>query len=157
MVTWLRHLARALVVSAALAAPASAQTAPPPESEVARLVWSTLIALDHANRTGNYTVLRDLASSGFREVNDAARLGGVFAATRDLPLGRVVLHAPRLGAAPEIDEEGVLRLRGRIPMRPEPILFDMLFVPEGGGWRLLGLSVARGAATDPAETGTAGD
>jgi len=155
MVTWLRHVARAVLLSAALAAPASAQTAPPPESEVARLIWGTLIALDHANRTGNYTVLRDLSASGFRAVNDAARLAGVFARTRDLPLGRVVLHAPQLSAAPEIGEEGALRLRGSIPMRPEPVLFDMLFVQEAAEWRLLGLSVARGGASVPEEEGAA--
>ena len=156
MVTAVRRVARAALLSAALATSATAQTAPPPESEVARLVWGTLVALDHANRTGNYTVLRDLSASGFREVNDAARLAGIFAATRDLPLGRSVLHAPRLGAAPEIGEDGALRLRGRIPMRPEPVLFDMLFVQEGGDWRLLGLSVARGAEPDPGETGPEG-
>jgi hypothetical protein len=148
-------MARAVLLSTALAAPATAQTAPPPESEVARLVWGTLIALDHANRTGNYTVLRDLAASGFREVNDAARLAGVFAPTRDLPLGRAVLHAPQLSAAPAIGEEGALRLTGSIPMRPEPVLFDMLFVQEAAEWRLMGLSVGRGGAPDPEENGAA--
>jgi len=155
MVTWPRHAARAVLLSAALAAPAAAQTAPPPESEVARLVWGTLIALDHANRTGNYTVLRDLSERGFHAANDAARLAGVFARTRDLPLGRVVLHAPQLTGSPEIGEDGALRLRGRIPMRPEAVLFDMLFAQEGAEWRLSALSVGRGEATVPDDAGEA--
>lgn len=145
MVTWLRHVARGVLLSAALAAPATSQTAPPPETEVARLIWGTLIALDHANRTGNYTVLRDLSASGFRESNDAARLTGLFARTRDLPLGQAVLYAPQLSAAPEIGEDGLLRLNGRIPMRPDPVLFEMLFAQTGADWRLFGLSVGRGA------------
>jgi len=155
MVTWPRHAARAVLLSAALAAPAAAQTALPPESEVARLVWGTLIALDHANRTGNYTVLRDLSERGFHAANDAARLAGVFARTRDLPLGRVVLHAPQLTGSPEIGEDGSLRLRGRIPMRPEAVLFDMLFAQEGAEWRLSALSVGRGEATVPDDAGEA--
>ncbi|MDZ7710346.1 MAG: hypothetical protein U5K36_09975 [Roseovarius sp.] len=144
MVTWLRYAVRAVLLSAALAAPATAQTAPPPESEVARLIWSTLIALDHANRTGNYTVLRDLSAPGFRDANDAARLAGVFARTRDLPLGQAVLYAPQLSAAPGIGEDGLLRLNGRIPMRPDAVLFEMLFAQAGTEWRLFGLSVGRG-------------
>ncbi|MFB9151448.1 hypothetical protein [Roseovarius ramblicola] len=116
---------------------------------MARLIWGTLTALGHANRTGNYTVLRDLAASGFRAANDAARLAGVFARNRDLPLGRAVLYAPQLSVAPEIAEDGTLRLQGRIPMRPEAVLFDMLFVQEDAEWRLLGLSVGRGGPTAP--------
>jgi len=134
-----------------LAAPATAQTqtAPPPRGEVARLGWGTLTALGHANRTGNYTVLRDLAAPGFRAANDAARLAAVFARNRDLPLGRAVLYAPQLSAAPAIAEDGTLRLQGRVPMRPEAILFDMLFVREGAEWRLQGLSVGRSPAPAP--------
>jgi hypothetical protein len=153
MVTWLRVVARAALLSAVLAAPATAQTAPPSKGEVARLVWTTLIALDHANRTGNYTVLRDLSAPGFRAANDAARLAGVFARTRDLPLGRVVLYAPQMAVPPEIVEDGALRLRGRIPMRPEAVLFDMLFAQQGVDWRLLGLSVGRGEPSVPEESG----
>lgn len=144
-------MARAVILSAALATSATAQAAPPPESEVARLIWGTLIALDHANRTGNYTVLRDLSAPGFREVNDAARLAGVFARTRDLPLGGVVLHAPQLSAAPEIGEDGALRLSGLIPMRPAPVLFDIQFEQVAAEWRLLGLSVGRGDPSVPQE------
>ena len=38
-----------------------------------------LIAVNHGNLTGNYTVLRDLGSDRFRQQNDAARLAAVFA------------------------------------------------------------------------------
>jgi hypothetical protein len=45
------------------------------------LIRSTLLALDQANKTGNYTVLRDLGSPGFHS-NTAARLAEIFAAQR---------------------------------------------------------------------------
>ena len=82
MVNRLRAAVGAALLSLALAAPATAQTAPPPEGEVARLIWSTLIALDHANRTGNYTVLRDLSADG---VSRGERCG---------PAGRCVCADP---------------------------------------------------------------
>ena len=42
------------------------------------LVRSSLLALDHANKTGNYKVLRDISAPGF-QVNDAAKLSEIFA------------------------------------------------------------------------------
>jgi len=36
------------------------------------LIRTTLIALNHANRTGNYTVLRDLSAPAFARTNHAA-------------------------------------------------------------------------------------
>lgn len=132
-----------------LALPTTAQTATPDSAEAAQLVWSTLVALDQANRTGNYTVLRDLAAPDFRDANDAARLAFIFAATRDLPLRRAMLYPVALSEPPQLGETGLLRLHGRLPMRPEPILFDMLFQNLPDGWRILAISLSSGADDPP--------
>src|ERR1700737_4928005 len=42
------------------------------------LIRSSLLALDQANKTGNYTVLRDIGAPGFQS-NTAAALRGLFA------------------------------------------------------------------------------
>lgn len=141
MVNHIRAALSAVLFSAVLTVSATAQTAPPSESEATRLIWSTLLAIDHANRTGNYTVLRDLGATEFRDANDAARLADVFMGTRDLPLGQAILYRPQLSAAPIIEEDGLLRLSGRIPMRPDAVLFDILFAQAGTDWLLFGLSV----------------
>src|SRR4051812_18904799 len=86
--------AAALVAALATASPLVAQPATPPPAgqqqapaeqpiEIDRngvliLIRSTLLALDHANRTGNYTVLRDLGAPGFYTANTAARLAEIF-------------------------------------------------------------------------------
>ncbi len=46
------------------------------------LIRSTLITLNDANRSGNYTVLRDLASPEFQGNNTAADLSQIFADLR---------------------------------------------------------------------------
>ena len=95
-----RLILRSLMVVAALAVAgtsgvaqeAKQQPKPPPGARpptpapidrngVLILIRSTLFALDHANKTGNYTVLRDLGSPGFQS-NNAARLAEIFAAER---------------------------------------------------------------------------
>jgi hypothetical protein len=50
---------------------------------VLMLIRSSLLALDQANKTGNYTVLRDLGSPGFQAGNTAARLSEIFAQQRN--------------------------------------------------------------------------
>ena len=46
------------------------------------LIKNALISVNQGNLTGNYTVLRDLASPGFRERNSASDLGSIFANLR---------------------------------------------------------------------------
>jgi len=124
---------------------ASAGSPPAPDrQETARLVWTTLIAIDHANRTGNYSVLRDLAAPSFRDANDAARLAGIFAKfrERDIGLRRVVLASPVYAEPPEILDNGLYRVRGGFAFRPVGINFDLLFQHTGSGWRLFGVSIA---------------
>ena len=108
------------------------------------MVWSTLIAVDHANRTGNYSVLRELGAPGFQQNNDAAKLAQIFAQGRaaDLGIGRSVLYVPEYTEPPTILENGLYRIRGVIPMRPEGLLFALLFQHVRGDWRVMGISVA---------------
>ena len=145
--TVMRCLALPMVVALVLlASPASAQEKAPKPSrpEIARLVWATLIAIDHGNRTGNYSVVRDLGSPAFRVANDPARLAGIFAGLRepDIGLGRAVLYAPEYAEPPHVQENGMLRVKGVIPMRPEGVLFDMLFQHVDGELRLFGIGIA---------------
>lgn len=108
------------------------------------LIRSTLLTLNDANRTGNYTVLRDLAAPDFQAANTAADLAQNFAdlRRRKFDLFTVALAAPQLTAAPALDGNGMLRLTGIFPTRPLQINFDLLFENSGGQWRLFGISVA---------------
>jgi hypothetical protein len=103
-----------------------------------------LLTLNDANRTGNYTVLHDLASPDFQANNTAADLSQSFAdlRRRKFDLFTVALAAPQLTAAPALDANGMLRLTGFFPTRPLQINFDLLFQNVGGQWRLFGVSVA---------------
>ncbi len=116
----------------------------PDRQETARLIWTTLIAVDHANRTGNYSVLRDLAAPSFRDANNAARLAGIFARfrERDIGLRRVVLASPVYAEPPKILDSGLYRVRGSFPFRPVGINFDLLFQHSDAGWQLFGVSIA---------------
>lgn len=141
--------ALAAVFAVLLGASAPAQDkvgapAAPDRLETLELVWTTLIAVDQANRTGNYSVLRDLGAQGFREVNDQARLAAIFAGIReqDIGLNHVVVLTPVFTEPPRVMENGYFRVAGHFPTRPESIRFEMLFQHDRGTWRLFGIGIA---------------
>lgn len=119
------------------------------------LIRSTLLTLNDANRSGNYTVLHDLAAPGFQAKNSAADLAQIFADLRNrhFDLFAVALAAPRLSTPPHLESNGMLRLTGDFPTRPLQINFDLLFENVGGQWKLFGISVATPQAPpDPQAT-----
>ncbi|MBR0773820.1 hypothetical protein JQ543_22480 [Bradyrhizobium diazoefficiens] len=108
------------------------------------LIRSTLLTLNDANRTGNYTVLRDLAAPDFQARNTAADLGLNFLdlRRRNFDLYAAALLAPQFSAAPSLDQQGMLRLAGYIPTQPLQIRFDLTFQMVAGQWRLFAIAIA---------------
>lgn len=138
--------ATASAVHAQAPAPASApKPAQIDRNGVLMLVRSTLLALDHANKTGNYTVLRDIGAPGFQS-NSAARLGDIFAKLRNdnLDLSGVAVIDPQLNLLPQIEANGMMRMAGFFPSVPAQVNFDLSFAPVNGQWRLFGISVSIG-------------
>ncbi len=152
MVTgWLgRAFGVALIVAAGamvFSAPLAAQSEPPAPSissgQADSLVKSALIALDNANKTGNYTVLFDLGSPSFRAVNSLSRLAAIFAdlRRRDLDLSALAALSPSYMKPPYIDKKGLLNLVGHMQAGRLRINFDIVYQRTGKGWRLAGLAV----------------
>lgn len=129
-----------------------AATPPPIGAEQALyLIRSTLMTLNDANRTGNYTVLRDLAAPDFQARNTSADLGVAFTdlRRRNLDLFAVALINPTIESAPALDKTGRLRLAGYFATRPLQIRFDLTFALSAGQWKLFAISVST-----PAPPGT---
>ncbi len=141
-------LAIALPHSAALAqmqstTPPIAYQPVPGDLELAKLVWSTMCAVDHANQAGNYSVLRDLSAPGFQINNDSAALATVFAGIRSsrLDLSNTLLLAPTYSEAPRMLADNVLQVKGFFGLRPSAIQFDLQFQWVQGKWRLYGILI----------------
>lgn len=147
-------------------APAPAPIAPHPQQTtitiagLAALIKGTVTALDQANLTGNYSVLRDLGTPVFREKFDQAALTQAFAdlRARKLDLSAALLVNPNLTKRPEF-KDGEMILTGYFPAQPLNITFDLRFAQLDGVWRLAWIGVdavppanqAMAAATAPAE------
>jgi hypothetical protein len=131
----------------------------PDAGKIVLLLRNTLITLNDAIQTGNFTVLRDRAAPSFRDANSAARLSQAFAdpASHNIDLSSVAVISPQLTEAPGLDQKtGMLRLKGYFPGQPVQINFEILFQVVDGRWRLFGLSVQPSAPAAPAD-GLAGN
>jgi hypothetical protein len=129
---------------------AHAETAAPKLAQIDRngvliLIRSALLALDQANKTGNYTVLRDLGAPGF-QINTAARLAEIFSKQRNdnLDLSGVAAIDPQLSLLPQIEANGRMHMAGFFPSMPSQVNFELEFAPLNGQWRLFGISVSIG-------------
>jgi hypothetical protein len=90
------------------------------------LIRETLLALDQANKTGNYTVLCDLGSPDF-QANTAARLAEIFAQQRrdNVDLSGVAVIEPQLTLLPQIEANGMMRMAGFFPSVPTQVNFEL--------------------------------
>lgn len=136
---------------------AKPQLGMPDAEKIVLLLRNTLITLNDALQTGNFTVLRDRAAPGFRDANSAAKLGQAFSdlAARRIDLSTVSVSTPQLTENPAIDQQqGMLRLKGYFPLRPTPVTFEVLYQSVDGRWRLFGLSVQPASAVPPPRAAT---
>ena len=148
-------LAFALILGAQPAAadqqgrPAAASAAPKPgEMQMSAvtltvIIKDAIIALNQANATGNYSVLRDMGTPVLRESFDQTALAAAFAnlRARKIDLSPAYFLSPNLTKKPELNKDNELVLVGLFPTQPLQIQFELRFMQLDGRWRLAGIAV----------------
>ena len=99
---------------------------------------TVMIAVHHANLTGNYSVLRELGSPDFQKRYSTAALSDRFSSFRKgrINLSPVALFVPRLTQPPKYVKPGIIVLSGFFPTKPQQIKFELYFQIVRGAWRL---------------------
>ena len=121
----------------------NASISPQDRATATILIKNTLIAVNQGNLTGNFTVLRDLASPGFRTRNSAGDLATIFQNIRQkkVDLAPIVVLDPII-APPRTTKEGLLVLEGYFASSPMQIKFQLGYIQgAGGGWMVDAVSV----------------
>lgn len=144
----MRHWARPGLIAAVLAAialsPAKALAQGMPSPFVQEvLVKSILLTLNDAVAADNFTVMHAKISKPFRDQFPPDKLRTVF---KDLIEKRAVFDA--VVAKPlvpdgdaKIDENGVLRLKGRFETTPKQVKYQLGFIASDGLWKLSGITI----------------
>jgi hypothetical protein len=127
----------------------------PDAEKIVLLLRTSLVTLNDAIQTGNFTVLRDVGAPDFREANSAARLSQALSnlASQGVELSVVTTIAPQLTEQPTLDQQkGMLHLKGYFPSQQVQINFEMLYEAVGGRWRLFALSVQPASVASPSQS-----
>ena len=132
--------------------PAAAATPPPRLAQIDRnsaliLIRTTLVAVQQANQTSNYSVLYGISSPEFQNANSPERLAQIFGNLRGkgFDLSGVVVLEPQFTILPVVYENGVMRMAGFFPSVPMQVYFDIQFIPVQGVWRLVAIGVNVGS------------
>ena len=115
----------------------------PNDAVIWMLIESAVIALNQANITGNYSVLHDMGAPAFQNANSPEKLAQIYGPlrSRQLDLSPILIFQPKLFQKPEMNAEGMIRVTGFFPTKPERVNFDLIFQPVNGKWRLFGIAV----------------
>ena len=107
------------------------------------IIKDTIIALHHANMTGNYSVLRDMGTPILRENFDQTALAAAFAnlRARKIDLSPAYFLSPNLTKTPELNKDNELVVTAFLPTQPLRIQFELRFMQLDGRWRLSGIGV----------------
>lgn len=133
-----------------------AAPAVPDEVRLILMIRNAVVALNQANITGNYTVLREMGTANFQMTNSPARLAEIFATLRahKIDMTPVMVFTPKLTTGPALDGQ-VLRVAGFFPTTPEQVQFDLAYQRMGGEWMLAGISISVTPAPEGAQASAA--
>lgn len=136
--------------------PASPSNTPPSllADEILILIRTSLLTLNDAMVTGNFTVLRDIIAPSVHEQNTAGNLYQTFSnlIAQRLDLRAAATLTPNLTPPPVIGPDGRLRISGFYPGRSVQTNFELTFEAVNRRWRLYGLSVNIGPPTSATQS-----
>ena len=116
------------------------------------LIKNALIALNQANLTGNYTVVRDLCSPKLRKRQKAADFALAFHKTHDRnrDMSFVMDMNPNPTQQPVFSTDGRMRLIGYFATQPLELHYDLVFLKTvQGDWWIDGIVLQTGPARPP--------
>lgn len=107
------------------------------------LIKTSLLTLNDAIVSGNYTVLHAKLAKPFRDQFDPNRLKQAFTSFADqkIDMAAIVAHPPIPVSDAQIDGRGVLSLRGRFDVGSRRVVYELDFLPSEGEWKPLQINV----------------
>ena len=107
-----------------------AQNKVPSDRVLEALVKSSLLSLNDANVTGNYSVLHAKLSKPFREQFPPEKLKATF---KEFSQGNadfdiIAAMPPTYEPRPVVDEDGKLVVKGSFPTEPSRLLFELKLI-----------------------------
>jgi hypothetical protein len=143
---WCRHTrpwAGAIALIILLAMPAgAANTVPSPRAQEI-LIKTSILTLNDAIMSGNFTVLHAKLAKPAREEFGPDQIKKIFAsfAEQKIDMSAISAAAPIASDAARIDDRGALLLNGRFDVGRSRLVYELHFLPSEGEWKAIKLHV----------------
>ena len=139
----MRALAGAMAVMCLLAMPAGAANTVPSPTAQEILIKTSLLTLNDAIVSGNFTVLHAKLAKPAREEFGPDYIKQVFAsfAEQNIDISAISAASPIASDAAQIDDRGALLLRGRFDVGRSRLVYELHFLPSEGEWKAIKLHV----------------
>lgn len=115
----------------------------PERATIRDMVRTSLTDFNKAVQSGDFAEFHKTLAMPFREQFSAERIKDAFQSfiERKIDLRGALGLDPVFAPEPAIGARQVLRVVGYFPSTPSRLHFDLKYVPEGGAWKLLSISV----------------
>ncbi|MDB5488921.1 MAG: hypothetical protein JWQ58_2636 [Reyranella sp.] len=125
------------------ASAAQAQNKVPSDRVLETLVKTSLLTLNDANVTGNYSVLHAKLSKPFRQQFSPEKLKETFREfnKNNADFDIIAAMTPTYDPRPVVDGDGKLVVKGSFPTEPSRVRFELEFIPSDGEWKLIRIHV----------------
>jgi hypothetical protein len=120
----------------------SAET--PDEGELKSMTESSLISFGRAVKKKDFSELYEKIASVWQKQTTPEKLETAFKTFLDKQidlLSAIKGMEPVFSRPPAIDSNGVLVVKGYYPTKPNRIIFELKYLDEEGGWKLVGIDV----------------
>ena len=137
------HLVGTLVSALLLLMPAHAQDKIPSALQQEILIKASLLTLNDANVTGNYTVLHAKLGKQFRDRITPDKLKQAFKSFADQKVDwdLIAARTPVATSEAKIDNRGALILRGYFDTKPSRLTYELDFMISEREWKPITLNV----------------
>ena len=137
------HLVGTLVSALLLLMPAHAQDKIPSALQQEILIKASLLTLNDANVTGNYSVLHAKLGKQFRDQITPDKLKQAFKSFADQKVDwdLIAARTPVATSEAKIDNRGALILRGYFDTKPSRLTYELDFMISEREWKPIMLNV----------------
>jgi hypothetical protein len=128
-----------------------ASASAPSGDELARLATESLLAFNQAIQAKDFGTFYDTLSDVWKQQTTPDQLAQIFQEFMDenVDISPIKDVTPQFAAPAALDENGVMQVAGEFPTQPSQVHFELQYVHQSAGWKLLGISVNVGQKESP--------
>ena len=123
----------------------------PAEIQLEELVMETLMRLNQAVKTADFTAFHEQSSMMWKKQITPQGMQKAFQVYIDnkVDFSSYKNAKPQFEPPASVDQQGVLTIKGRFAVQPNPLGFNLQYVRENASWKLLGIFLTYGNGNAP--------